>query len=83
MSHNAGLVAPLFYYVEKCGGKRQTVVSIWLCYAIHNSMNIQLIIQSTPAIFSSQSGTRDVVITVGKVRAPNAGVDCNVDNRLL
>jgi hypothetical protein len=36
-------------------------------------MDDQSIIQSTPAIFSFTSWTTDVVITVEKVRAPNAG----------
>jgi hypothetical protein len=36
-------------------------------------MDNQRIIKSTPAIFSLKSRTTDVVITVDKVRAPNAG----------
>jgi hypothetical protein len=44
-----------------------------LCYDTCNAMENQRIIQSTPAIFSFRSWTTDVVITVEKVRAPNAG----------
>jgi hypothetical protein len=47
-------------------------------HQVRNIVNFQLlpnqrIIQSTPAIFSFKSLTMDVVITVQKVRAPNAG----------
>jgi hypothetical protein len=45
------------------------------CKAIDN----QRIKQSTPAIFSFKPWTMDVVITVEKVRAPNAAVERGVD----
>jgi hypothetical protein len=46
---------------------------IRLCYDTCNAMDNQRSIQPTPTIFSCKSCTTDVVITVEKVRPPNAG----------
>jgi hypothetical protein len=50
------------------------------CYDTCNTMYNRRIIQSMPAIFSFKSRTMDVVITVKKVRASNAGRRSGVSN---
>jgi hypothetical protein len=64
------------YGILKNSSAQKTVTFFFrlkLCYDRCNTMDNQYIIQSTPAVFSFKSWTTDVVITVEKVRAPNAG----------
>jgi hypothetical protein len=64
-------LVPIWY--QKLKSKCYVRLQIRLCYDTCNATFNQRVTQSTPAIFSFKSWTMDVVITVEKVRARNAG----------